>query len=158
MSDASVNEPAANLRKLFSEGLLLALVPLLGYAYALSYQWGRARVFGVPFWLVSIELRDVLFAGLLAVMGFLLFRIPLGVLPRGPWHGAIVSTVVVGLPGAGAILIAQMAGIVFAVSPALGWVAVAFAALLALATCVVALAWVVHPIQKRSGSWLNSPG
>lgn len=44
----------------FREGILIAIVPLFGYAIAFSYDAARAKQFGIPYSMISIGLTDVL--------------------------------------------------------------------------------------------------
>jgi hypothetical protein len=62
-----------NREKLLSDGLLIAGVPLLGYAIAFAYEYGYARYYGIPWQLISVSLTQVLgaIAGLFWILLFL---------------------------------------------------------------------------------------
>ena len=53
---------AENREKLLSDGLLIAGVPLLGYAIAFAYECGYARYYGIPLQLISLTLTQILVA------------------------------------------------------------------------------------------------
>jgi hypothetical protein len=65
-----------NRDKLLSDGLLIAGVPLLGYAIAFAYESGYGLYYGIPLQLISLTLTQILvaIAGLISII-ILLFSV-----------------------------------------------------------------------------------
>ncbi len=49
-----------------TEGVTIALIPVIGYAVAFAYQWGYANYFGIPPEVIAISISGVFIAGVLA--------------------------------------------------------------------------------------------
>ncbi len=102
------SSPSGDSRRLMDTATRVALAPVVAYALAFSYESGYVGWFGVPFWVIRVDLMHVLFAsgavGLLFVLvGSLVAGAPASLLRLGPVVLALALPV---LLGTGAVYVA----------------------------------------------------
>jgi hypothetical protein len=85
-ADSSPVTPLRDRKRLLTEGMMLAVIPFLGYTYAFVHEAGMNYRFGVPLWLIRLDLSHVLIASAVLLLGWMLLWNFLDLLPNRPWH------------------------------------------------------------------------
>jgi hypothetical protein len=136
----------------FSDTLLIAAIPLIGFAYAFAYEYGYLTYFGVPYWTIHVTLPHALGITALFIALWLTTGFILNLLPKGPWFGVIWHGWNIML---GVLAFRIATAYIDWTSPASVFIAVTFGGFLGLLTLVEFLKRFVAPLINNSGTWLE---